>query len=95
MLDNPGYYDKDEECWQSKLLWKDMSSTNQGSLKILCEGQPNLKYEDATDTNGNIVLSGWVAKKATYVTSKKEKGAIEEKEKVGTKFPSNGTLSFG
>jgi len=23
MLDNPGYYDRDEECWQSKLLWKD------------------------------------------------------------------------
>ena len=58
-----------------------MSSTNQGRLKILCEGQPNLKYEDATDTNGNIVLSGWVAEKATYVTSKKEKGVIEEKEK--------------
>ena len=81
MLDNPGYYDRDEECWQSKLLWKDMSSTNQGSLKILCEGQPNLEYEDATDTNRNIVLSGWVAKKATYVTSKKEKGVIEGKEK--------------
>ena len=61
-----------------------MSSTNQGSLKILCEGQPNLKYEDATDTNGNIVLSWWVAKKATNVTSKKKKkkkGVIEEKEK--------------
>ena len=81
MLDYPGYYDGDEECWQSKLLWKDMSSTNQGSLKILCEGQPKLKYEDATDTNGNIVLSWWVAKKATYVTSKKKKGVIEEKEK--------------
>ena len=81
MLDNPGYYDRDEECWQSKLLWKDMSSTNQGSLKILCEGQPNLEYEDATDTYGNIVLSGWVAEKATYVTSKKEKGVIKEKEK--------------
>jgi hypothetical protein len=58
-----------------------MSSTNQGRLKILCEGQPNLKYEDATDTNGNIVLSGWVAEKATYVTSKKEKGMIGENEK--------------
>jgi len=81
MLDYPGYYDGDEECWQSKLLWKDMSSTNHGSLKILFEGQLNLKYEEATEANASIVFSGLVAKKNTYVTSKKKKGVIEEKEK--------------
>jgi hypothetical protein len=69
-------------------------STNQGSLKILREGQPNLKYKDATDTNRNIVLTGWVAKNATYVTPKKKKGVIEEKEKSWNQVSFQWHLSF-